>query len=98
MKMDAKMDPKNDQNRALWRSGVGFLRFWEVLGGVCFLLKFRSAKSQPKIAKIGHKTAKKSSRRDFGVARRNARGRRGGDFRGGGRELCMNCGMSLAYA
>ena len=64
-KMDAKMDPKSDQNGTKNHPDAGFLRFWSVLGGGVFSTFFGTGKSRPKIwknpilwAETGAKTTK----------------------------------------
>ena len=57
--MDAKIDPKSDHNGTKNHPDAGFLRFWSVLGGVCFFDFFlRPEKVGPKSAKIRKKTAR----------------------------------------
>ena len=77
-KMDAKMDPKSDQNGTTNHPDARFLRFWSVLGGGFFSTFVETGKSWPKI----QKNPEKSQRGALGLlARRNARGQRRGKER-----------------
>ncbi len=86
-KMDAKMDPKSDQNGTTNNPDAGFLRFWSVLGGGVFSTFFETGKSRPQI----HKNPEKSQRGAPGLlARRNARGQRRENLSGFVRNLARN--------
>ena len=49
--MDAKLDPKSDQNGTKNHPDAVFLRFWGVLGGGVFSTFWGTGKSRPKIQK-----------------------------------------------
>ena len=61
-KMDAKMDPKSDQNGTKNHPDAGFLRFWSVLGGGVFSIFFETGKSRPKIWKNPEKSQRGGNR------------------------------------
>ena len=60
-KMDAKMDPKSMQNRALGAPGLSFCGFGRILEDVDFSCFFWPAKSLSTIIKIWHVGAQSAS-------------------------------------